>query len=238
MQHPAFLNGKTLPVVIACLILAGIPAALAQSGAGEPSTAGGTIIVMSFPAGATVSLNGEFRGIAPVRLENVPPGKYEVAVSLAGYGNDSVPVEIFDGSTREIGFTLERASPVPVPAGSGSIAVDSTPGGAAVLLDGKPAGTTPRSNAALVLNDIPAGSHTITVELAGYPAFTGTVNVINNQVTQVNADLATQSPPVTGTTVPGTPAATAGRQQPVPLSPLGAVAAAALAGLVLVLRRT
>jgi hypothetical protein len=230
---PCLYRNKFIIGIIACLLFAGIPAAMAEDGTNATSSVGGTIIVMSFPQGAAVTLNGEYRGNAPVRLETVPPGKYLVSVSLAGYNNDTVPVELYDGSTREIGFTLERATPVPAPAGSGSIAIDSSPGGALVMLDGKPAGTTPGGRAALILNDVPAGSHTVTVELAGYPLYTSTVTVIKNQVVQVNTDFETRSP-----TIPGTPIATTDRREPVPLSPLTAAAAAGIAGLAAVFRRS
>ena len=54
----------------------------------------------------------------------------------------------------------------------------------------------------------------------------------------MNADFITQTPTITGTPVTGTPPATTGRQNQVPLSPLTAVAAAGLIGLAAVFRRT
>ena len=132
----------------------------------------------------------------------------------------------------EIGINLEPLSSLSAPTGSGSIAVDSSPGGAAVSLDGKPAGTTPTGQAALILNDVPAGNHTITVQLAGYPVYSGTVTVIKNQVVKVNAGLETASP-----SIPATPIATSPRES-VPLSSLTAVAAACLTGLAMALCRS
>lgn len=223
--------------LIACLFIAGIPAALADDGTNATS-AGGTIIVMSFPQGASVYLNDEYRGITPIKLENIPPGKYLVNVSKAGANNDSAPVVLFEGSTREIGFTLESASPAPaVPAGSGSVAVDSSPGGASVLLDGKNVGTTRMDGYAHIVDNVPAGSHTITVELAGYPAYTSTVTVTKNQVVKVSADFQAPGPAVPGTPVT-TPAANTPRSEPVPLSPLTAVAAAGLFGLAAAFHRS
>jgi hypothetical protein len=111
--------------------------------------------------------------------------------------------------------------------------VDSSPGGASVRLDGNPAGTTPAGRAALVLNDIPVGNHTITMDLAGYPSSTSSVTVIKNQVVKVNADFAPGS-----TTIPGIPVATTDRREPAPLSSLTAAAAAGIAGLAAVFRRS
>ncbi len=232
MQQSSF-DRSIVAFAIACLLLAGIPSAMAEDGTNATASIGGTIIVMSFPQGASVSLNGEYRGIAPLRLVNVTPGNYEIGISKAGYNNDSVPVVLYDGSTREIGFTLEPASSSPaIPAGSGSVAVDSNPGGAMVRLDGNAVGQTPAGRAALILNNVPAGSHVVTVELAGYPVYSTSVTVIKNQVARVNADFETRSP-----TVPGTPIITTDRPEPVPVSPLTVLVAACLAGLAAIFRR-
>ncbi len=219
--------------MIACLLIAGIPAAMAADGTNTTSSVGGTVFVMSFPEGASIYLNDIYYGITPKRIDNITPGKYVVSISKAGASNDSAPIELFDGSIREIGFTLETASPRAVPAGSGSVAVSSNPGGAAVMLDGNPVGTTRLDGYAFNVNDVPAGSHTITVELAGYPLHTSSVTVIKNQVVKVSADFKTQS-----TTIPGTPAATTAPQKPAPLPPVTAVAAACVAGLAAVFRRS
>ena len=235
MDKPSHRNRNIITGIIACLILAGIPAALAADGTTTTSSVGGTIIVMSFPEGAAVYLNEQYLGVAPITRQNITPGKYDVRVSMAGYNNNTVPIELWDGSTREIGFNLDPASSsTPVPVGFGSIAVDSSPGGASVMLDGNNVGITPSGNAALILNTIPTGSHTVTVELTGYPPYSSTVTVLKNQVVRVEADLATISPTITGSI----PSPTTNRQQPAPLSPLVAIAAAGLAGLAAAFRRS
>jgi hypothetical protein len=228
-------NSCTIVIaLIACLLVAGIPSAMAADGTNATSSAGGTIIVMTFPEGASVYLNDEYRGISPIKLENLPPGKYLVNVSKAGASNDSAPVVLFEGSTREIGFTLESASPAPaVPTGSGTVAVDSSPGGASVTLDGKNVGTTRMDGYALIVDNVPSGIHSVTVELAGYSVYTSTVTVTRNQVVKVSADFQVRSP-----TIPGTPIATTDRSKPAPLSPLTAVAAAGLIGLTAAFRRS
>jgi hypothetical protein len=235
MQQFSCGNRNIIIGIIACLLLAGIPAAMAADGTTTTSSVGGTIIVMSFPEGAAVYLNELYLGVAPITRQNITPGKYEVRVSMAGYNNNTIPIELWDGSTREIGFNLDPASPsTPVPVGFGQIAVDSTPGGASVMLDGNNVGITPTGRAALILNNIPAGSHAVTVELAGYPLNTSTVTVIRNQVVRVNVDLATISPTITGST----PIPTTNRRQPSPFSPMAAVAAVGLIGLAAAFRRS
>jgi len=224
---------KILICIIACLLVAGIPAAMAATETTAPPSVGGTIIVRSSPPGSAVSLNGVYRGDTPARFENLTPGTYVIKVSLAGYTPWVIPNDIADGDILQIGVNLELASTASATGGSGMIAVDSSPGGASVPLDGNAAGTTPAGRAALILNAVPAGEHTITVELAGYPLYSRNVNVIKNQVVQVNADFVSRSP-----TFPGTPITTTDHREPVPLSPAIAIAAVSLAGLAAVFRRS
>jgi Zn-dependent alcohol dehydrogenase len=108
------------------------------------------------------------------------------------------------------------------------------------MLDGKNVGTTRMDGYAFNVNNVPAGSHTVTVELAGYPQYTSTVTVIKNQVVKVNADFISGTPTLTGiaVTTTGTPVTTTDRPAPVPHSPLTAIAAAGLIGLAAVFRRS
>jgi hypothetical protein len=220
-------------VMITCLLLAGIPAAMAADGTTALPSPGSNISVITFPRGAAVYLNDEYRGDTPITIEYLSPGKYVVDVRMNGYRNETIQRTLTEGSKHEIGINLEPLTSVTVSPGKGSVAIDSSPGGASVMLDGKPVGTTPAGHAALILNDVPTGSHTVTVALTGYPVYTSTVTVIKNQVVRVNAGFEVQSP-----TIPGTPIATTDRPEPVPLSPLSAVAAAGLIGLGAVFRRS
>lgn len=239
-MHQCSCTNKIIIAIFAGLIIAIVPAAMAANETPDQQPVGGTIIVISWPAGAAVYLNGEYLNNTPARFEKVPPGEYLITVSLAGFRNETIPTEIYNGSTREIGVNLEKASSSPsLPAGDGMIAVDSTPGGASVTLDGKPVGKTPSGRAALILNAVPSGSHTVTVELAGYSLYTSTVTVIRNQVVKVNADFTPGNPTISGTpNIPGTPIATTDRTKAVPLSPLTAIAAAGLIGLAAMFRRS
>lgn len=237
-EYPCRISCTIVALIIACLLLAGIPPTMAADGTNAPSSVGGTIIVLTFPEGAAVYLNDVYRGISPITIRNITPGNYMVSVSKAGANNDSVPVELFEGSTREIGFTLETgSSPPAAPKGSGSIAVDSSPGGASVILDGNNVGTTRMDGYAFNVNNVPSGNHTITVELTGYPPYTSTVTVIRNQVVKVSADF------ISGTMAPsGAPAGvsvpTTERAKAVPLSPFTATTAAGLIGLAAAFRRS
>jgi hypothetical protein len=232
MQQRSCTN-KIIIGIIAVLMVAIIPAAMGADGITATPSTESNITVLTWPAGAAVYINSEYRGVTPIKLEHLFPGRYVVDVSLAGYENQTFTRTLSAGSRHEIGLTLEPLSSLPAPTGSGSIAVDSNPGGASVTLDGNIVGKTPTGQAALILNAVPSGSHTVTVGLAGYPLYTSNVTVIRNQVVRVNADLISSIP-----TIPGTPIATTDRREPVPLSPLTAIAAAGLIGLAAVFRRS
>ena len=205
MKQCSSLNRNILLLgVVACLIAAGIPATLAATDANALPATGCTIIVISYPDGAAVWLNGEYRGVTPAEFRNIPAGEYNVTVSLDGYYTEITPSTMSDGVRRQIMIQLEKISSGPRQTATpstlsryGTIAVDSTPGGAFVTLDGVAAGRTPMTHAALILNSVPVGNHTINVELAGYPPYTATVNVIKNHVSQVNVELSKSSQPVT-----------------------------------------
>lgn len=215
MKRCSPVNQYTLLIgVIACLLIAGISPVMAAVTVNAASSGGGTIIVASYPAGAAVSLNGEYQRVTPAEYNNLPPGDYTITVELAGYFTETIPTDLRDGSRREILVQLENVSSVSGQTDTleslyryGSIAVDSTPGGADVSLDGVVAGRTPVTHAALVLNNVPVGRHTIRVSHAGYPPFTSTVTVVKNQVQRINADLSMSNQSVT-TAIPatGTPA--------------------------------
>ena len=66
----------------------------------------------------------------------------------------------------------------------GSVAIDSIPPGARVLVDGRRVGSTP-----LVLEDVPAGTRLVRVEADGYPVWAWTVRVVANQRSRVTVKL-------------------------------------------------
>jgi hypothetical protein len=227
--------------LVACLIIAGIPVAMAATETSPLPSTGGTITVVSYPVGAAVSLDGGYRGVTPAEYDNLPPGDYSVTVELAGYKTETIRTTLWDGSRSDILVQLENVSSVPAQtpgplSGYGSIAIDSTPGGASVILDGIAAGQTPMTHSALIMNSVPVGNHTIQVELAGYPPFTTTVNVIKNHVSQVNAELSMSSQSVTSA-IP-TSVAQAAPTQKSGVPPAIIIGAVGLIGIVAVFRRS
>jgi formylglycine-generating enzyme required for sulfatase activity len=117
----------------------------------------GRLAVSSDPSGATVTVDGVFRGTAPIELDLAPGTSYEVKVSMAGYAAHTADVEISSGRRSELRAELELLS--------GEVTVTSVPPRAQVLVDGVPSGTTDQT---LELDALP---HQIEVRLDGYVPF-------------------------------------------------------------------
>jgi serine/threonine protein kinase len=153
------------------------------------------LLVRSTPAGATVTVDGAVRGVTPLALRELELGTRTIVVSRPGYA----PIE------RRITLTADRPSrslEVALTAGAfseprsragaernsasttGSLVIDSRPMGAAVTIDGQPAGTTP-----LTLTTLSPGGHSVRIERSGYRPWTTTVDVKAGERSRVAASL-------------------------------------------------
>jgi len=150
----------------------------------------GSLAVNSTPAGAAITLDGTETGqVTPYTFDALTPGEHTVAVNLAGYEPASQTVSVVAGSTVNAEFTL-----VLIPT-TGSLAVNSTPAGAAITLDGTETGqVTPYT-----FSELAPGEHTVAVDLAGYEPATQTVSVIAGS--SVTADFTLILIPTTGSIV-------------------------------------
>ena len=149
----------------------------------------GALYILSTPSNADVTLDGVYKGRTPLTLSNVAATTHILQLDHAGYYDWKSSVEVPAGGTRTISGTL---NPIP-DSNSGWIYVSSSPGGAAVTLDGIPVGQTPYSGS-LKLDSIHAGDHTIALSLSGYNPFTTTTRVLANTVSEVSAILQPKTP--------------------------------------------
>jgi hypothetical protein len=147
----------------------------------------GTLDLQSVPDGASVSVNGDHRGTTPLLISDLPPSTYAVTFSKTGFLDMTAQVVVQGGKTSEVIATL--------PPESGSLFVNSTPSGARVLLDGAAAGFTP-----VILENITAGNHTLTVEKDGYSAASRQVSPVSGM--RVPVDVPLESLPAITTMVP------------------------------------
>jgi len=69
-------------------------------------------------------------------------------------------------------------------ASTGALAVESRPTGAAVVVNGKPSGTTP-----LTISDLAPGEYRVTMTMEGYRPFATTVRVVAGERARAAARL-------------------------------------------------
>ncbi|MDK2922930.1 MAG: hypothetical protein PWQ90_371 [Pseudothermotoga sp.] len=141
-----------------------------------------TLKVYSIPAGASIYVNGQYRGVAPSSglTLKLPPGSYSVEARMSGYHSSSTTVTLNPGETRTITLTL-----VPI-VRKGTLNIFTNPVGASIYVDGNYVGTT-RSTGLSVQVD--PGTHTIIATLDGYQDTSVTVNVGSGETKRVDITL-------------------------------------------------
>ena len=155
----------------------------------------GGMNLQSVPDGASLIVNGEYRGMTPLNISGLSPGNYAVTFSRFGFNELSIQVPVEQGKIAEVTATLQPKT--------GTLAVNSTPPGARVLLDGADAGISP-----VVLENISADNHTVMLEKDGYLTAAREVRITAGQVSAVEISL--DPVPVSTTRAAGLVPATAG----------------------------
>ncbi|MBW8886841.1 MAG: PEGA domain-containing protein [Fibrobacteres bacterium] len=140
----------------------------------------GSITVASQPVEAEVFLNGDFVGKANpnsiLRLDDLLGGRYRLELVAAGYQSWIDTVGVSPKTQVSINASL-TALP-------GNLVVNSQPVDAAIFLDGKPMGKTPRE-----IKNVAEGEHHLRVELANFYPSEEKVFVNRGQSTQSNVQL-------------------------------------------------
>jgi TonB family protein len=145
-----------------------------------PVAAFGSLRVVSDPAGARVLVDGRARGRAPLELAELAFGSYEVRVEQSGYEPQKRRVELDETApSAELRLTLARRAPT-----GGSADFLSTPPGAAVSVDGTPAGETPLRGVKLA-----AGKRRVEIALEGHETWSSTLDVVSGETGKVDVRL-------------------------------------------------
>lgn len=118
----------------------------------------GLVVVKSNPPGASVTVNGVYRGVTPVELAVAPDEQNQLTLFLDGYQTAKRSLQMTAGETRELTVALA--------ANTGAIRVLAEPKGAEIWIDGKLRGDTS------VTLELPAKAHRLEVRKAGYAAKT------------------------------------------------------------------
>ncbi len=165
----------------------------------------GNLIVVTNPAGATLSLDGEQKGIAPLSFPGIPAGNHTVKAEKTGYISWTGIATVKSGETTTLNATLvsvnatptpttiptttpttipATTSPTPTPVPSGILRVVSIPFGASVFLDTHYKGVTP-----LLVSAVPTGNHTVTLASTGYENSTSTIVIQQGKTTNLNINM-------------------------------------------------
>jgi len=126
----------------------------------------GSIYVESSPSGASIYFNGNYRGSAPLTINEVWPGSYSIQAELNGYQTYTTTTSVSSGTRSNVYCSL---SPM---ATYGSLYILSDPTNSKVVLDGVYRGTTP-----LTLNNLASTTHIVELDHAGYYDWKSTVEV-------------------------------------------------------------
>jgi hypothetical protein len=146
-----------------------------------PPVQNGAIYAQSSPAGAAISMNGNFYGYSPVTIPNLPPGTYSMKATLSGYTPDTRLINVYTGQTASYYPTLQQSPPPP--RSTGTVYAKSSPGGSQVFIDGTYNGLTP-----ITLTLYP-GNHNIVIKLSGYNDWSTSVYVTAGSSQTVNPGL-------------------------------------------------
>lgn len=129
----------------------------------------GLLKIVTQPAvAAEVSVDGKPVGRTPLTDLGVPAGIHRIAVAAPRFQPWELTFTVEGGGARQ---TIDAQ----LVAGWADVAVSTVPAGAAVLVDGVSAGTTP------VKLELMAGNHTLTVEKDGFKVLTRAVTAVATQ---------------------------------------------------------
>ena len=156
--------------------------ALSGSGSAHQMIGGeaGYYQIASDPSGATVTFDGEQKGVTPVTVQVSSTGTpgHTLRIARQGYEpyEQSIPGNPQAGQTIPIFAELSPVitiSPTPIGGDEGYFHIDSSPRGADVTFDGKHVGETPVTVPVYITG---SPSHTISVYLPGYQSWSRTYN--------------------------------------------------------------
>ncbi len=119
--------------------------------------ADGVLEVVSNPPGAAVTVDGRFRGEAPVKVPVAPGVEHRVVIMKAGYAPAALPARAAADATETVAVQLEPEL--------ATIELISVPEDAELLIDGRPAGTATQRLS------LPTHDHEITVRKSGYATY-------------------------------------------------------------------
>lgn len=126
----------------------------------------GAVRFETVPSGASISVNGQVRGLTPLTVSDLPLGALEYTLQLPDHRETKGRVTIADETPLSVRETL-----VELP----GLNITSVPSGASIVLDGRAVGVTP-----LTVTNLTPGRVSFTATLEGYAVFSGRALVPEN----------------------------------------------------------
>ena len=155
-----------------------------------PSPTTGTISVSSTPGGAYVYLDGSYEGVTPYSgsylIHNIGAGSHTLRLSLAGYQDSTVPVNVQGGGIATVSVPLNPTTPVST---TGTLEISSTPTGADVYINNEYKGIAP------LTVTLPTGTYSVTFKLTGYTESSVSATVNSGATSTVQGSLVPVSQP-------------------------------------------
>ena len=127
----------------------------------ELIVADGLVTVDSSPRGATITVDGTYRGVTPIEVEVAPGRSHEFEAFKVGFDTKSRTVTVPSGEQRSISFDLAALQ--------GDIALETMPGDAELWIDGRRRGA---ATGTITLSAVP---HEIEIRKDGFAGFRKTV---------------------------------------------------------------
>jgi hypothetical protein len=124
----------------------------------------GSLFISASVDGASVYVDDELVGTAPVTRDDVPAGRYRLRVEAEGHEPFTTEVRVRAGQRNTVEVSLAVLAP--------SLRVDSDVPGATVFFDRNYVGTTP-----VEVENVSPGEHELTVSADGYDMYAETVSV-------------------------------------------------------------
>ena len=142
---------------------------------------------------AGVWVDGQYVGIADdlkgSRQVLLLPGKHHISLRQTGYLNDDQDITVNPHDTTAVNVQLQKDPNAQFSTTNAQVKLDVKPDQAAVLVDGKFAGTAHEFGGAGRAMLVPPGKHHVIVDLVGYKPFATDIDVQTDQKITIKVDL-------------------------------------------------
>jgi hypothetical protein len=135
----------------------------------------GSLSISTNPSGASVYLDGNYKGETPTNISKVVVGNHTIKLTKFGYDDVIRTVSASVGETHSLHENVT---------GYGALRISSYPSGASVYLDGVYKGETP-----LAIDKVVVGSHSYKLTKSYHEDVDGVIDVSAGKLTTVNFSL-------------------------------------------------